>query len=297
MQYPPGFRDVDHALKGRAYCEKRRKFIDLLVSTDFCNPKEETKLEIAMNSGGVDEVLDELYRQLADKDNEIWYGPGVSLPTGTSFQISKDLNLSRINSPHLDNLVNMKNVEQTRFEGINSPTIYIGTQSSTFGLHIEDFAFESINRSLGAAEKLWFVVPPAYYGSFCLWMSKCGVPPEVSNCPSFLQHRQNFIDPRTAVKAGFPVRTVRQRVGDVVYLLPFAIHWGVNLGFTLNEAVKSCSKSWLHSGLLSKPMCQCHCRAICNTCNLTRRVGFYWGNTGDVTKVETWPAPGSYGHT
>ncbi len=60
-----------------------------------------------MNSGVVDEVLDVLFRQLADKDNEIWYGPGLSLPTDMSFEISTDLNMSRINSLYLNHLVNL----------------------------------------------------------------------------------------------------------------------------------------------------------------------------------------------
>ncbi|XP_052131163.1 uncharacterized protein LOC127751527 [Frankliniella occidentalis] len=79
----------------------------------------------------------------------------------------------------------------------------------------------------------------------------------------------NYIIERTLTAAGrnlcihllhrilHDIHSVRQRVGDVLYVLPFAIHWGVNLGFTVNEAVNCSSKSWLRSGLISRPMCRC----------------------------------------
>ncbi|XP_052131165.1 uncharacterized protein LOC127751529 [Frankliniella occidentalis] len=37
-------RIVPQVPKGREYCQKRRQFIDLLVTTDICEPKEKSKL-------------------------------------------------------------------------------------------------------------------------------------------------------------------------------------------------------------------------------------------------------------
>jgi len=133
-----------------------------------------------------------------------------------------------------------KNKDQTEFVGINTSTVYIGTEYSSFNCHIEDFVFESVNRLCAGSEKIWFVfswifttgtladwdlcyytflllllasrfiILPAYYKAFTIWFSMMGISAggTDTNCFTFPQHKHNFIDPRKVLRAGFPVRTV-----------------------------------------------------------------------------------------
>ena len=50
---------------------------------------------------------------------------------------------------------------------------------------------------------------------------------------------------------------VIQRPGDVLYVLPHAIHWGINLGLNINEGINIASASWAKSGLIAPTRCPC----------------------------------------
>ncbi|KAK3926318.1 Lysine-specific demethylase 4B [Frankliniella fusca] len=239
----------------------RKKFSSIIQSVDFSN-RPATKLEEALETGGINKLLDSFFDGFSEENFEIMYGPGLEMPSGEELGISPDMKMCDMNSPNIAALehVPIKGEATTCIPGINQPTVYVGTEYSSFNLHSEDFNFESINRMVDGSEKVWFVIPPSYQNSFTAWFSQCGVFEDGTadaQCASFLQHKHHFVDPRAVAAAGFPVRTIRQRPGDVVYLLPAAIHWGINVGFNINEAVNCASSSWVKSGRMARPACSC----------------------------------------
>ncbi|KAK3925561.1 Lysine-specific demethylase 4 [Frankliniella fusca] len=243
----------------------RKDFLEEIMPLDFSCRKRTTFLltkEEALQSGGVSKLLDTFFDGCSLEGRKIMYAPGLSMPKGKEIGMAPGLKMCHMDSPNIAKLefTDPKGKTTNSIPGINIPTVYVGTEYSSFNLHAEDFFFQSINRMVEGSDKFWFVIPPAYHNDFTVWMSQCGVCKDGSadtNCASYLQHKHFFVDPRVVVQAGFPVRTIRQRPGDVVYLLPAAIHWGINVGFNINEAVNCASSSWLKSGMMAKPPCSC----------------------------------------
>lgn len=65
---------------------------------------------------------------------------------------------------------------------------------------------------------------------------------------------------------------VVQWPGDILYLLPHVIHWGINSGINLNETVNIASASWASSGMMAPGRCGCvrylNCRIFTDSLNL-----------------------------
>jgi hypothetical protein len=138
-----------------------------------------------------------------------------------------------------------------------------------------------------------FVVPPRYYSAMCMLLASLGLSMNDRHCVVFIQHKFIWVDPRFVISMGIPVDTVShlrhffmftyksyififfhcyvniqlsctflsaqiiQLPGDIVCVLPNAVHWGVNLGLNINEAVNVASTHWALPGMLCPERCQC----------------------------------------
>lgn len=89
--------------------------------------------------------LDSLLVKLTESE-PIMYGQNIDLqPT-----------LSTTGSVKLSSMTsNIQKLAGGRHVGIVSPTVYIGTEASTFNCHREDAAFEGVNRHVAGAPKIW----------------------------------------------------------------------------------------------------------------------------------------------
>lgn len=100
--------------------------------------------ECALDSG-VGNFLNTLLGRLTDSE-PIMYGQNMDLqPT---LHTTASVELSSMSS-------NIKQLPGGRHVGIVSPTVYIGTEASTFNCHREDAAFEGVNRHIAGSPKLW----------------------------------------------------------------------------------------------------------------------------------------------
>ena len=148
------------------------------------------------------------------------------------------------------------------------------------------------------------------HDAFGSLLRKIGVSYSDMLCLVFVQHRFFWIDPRLLLKHGITVRIVSnfliaitfssiyyiqkfvlqsnqeqiffllclqiiQRPGDTVYVLPNAIHWGINLGYNMNQAVNVMSRSWALPGMLCPPRCQCAKHVDCITFVIVKYLSYY----------------------
>ncbi|KAK3911884.1 Lysine-specific demethylase 4D, partial [Frankliniella fusca] len=103
-----------------------------------------------------------------------------------------------------------------------------------------------------------FFVPPGWYDAFIWMLRNLAIPDDQKGLVCQLPHKDLWISPRTVVNCGIPVYTIVQRPGDIVYLLPNAIHWGFNVDFNVNEACNYVCPLWVLPGMLSHQRCCCH---------------------------------------
>ncbi|KAK3929793.1 Lysine-specific demethylase 4D [Frankliniella fusca] len=107
------------------------------------------------------------------------------------------------------------------------------------------------------SQDIMFGIPPRYCDAVSQFISTLPIDNDLLKLKCFLQHKQLWIDPRLLKEARIPVFTIVQKPGDIVFLLPNTIHWGVNHGFNYNEAMNYVCSSWVLPGMMAKQRCSC----------------------------------------
>ncbi|XP_026287763.2 uncharacterized protein LOC113213048 [Frankliniella occidentalis] len=231
--------------------ELRKMFKRKILRHDFLSnskEKKQTDLEKTYNASGVNGVLTEFFEQVLKRRKRILYAVNMTLEK--DLRTTKDLAMSEMRSL-------MEHLPGGPRAGINCPAVSIGQEGATFNPHIEYCAFQGVDRLIAGAPKLWFIIPPRFYSAYLQLIKKTGVDEFDMFCNSLLLHNKMFLDPRTVIQYGIPVFTVVQQPGDIVYLLPHTIHWGINLGLNINESMNIASASWAVSGMLAPGSCSC----------------------------------------
>ncbi|KAK3928796.1 Lysine-specific demethylase 4D [Frankliniella fusca] len=203
--------------------------------------------------------IDHFYRLLKQSKTVILYAANIDpVALGKAQNRSTDLNITdNASMTKMDSLIKYLGGKNTDYAGIDRPTIYVGAEGSLFQCYREDVSLQAINMHVAGSPKIWFVVPPKYYQAFCNFLMKLGLSVSERLCSSIIQHKSFFVDPRAVIAEGIPVHTIVQRPGEIVYLLPNAVHWGFNVGWNVNEAVNCASKTYANFGMLSAQRCQC----------------------------------------
>ncbi|KAK3918261.1 Lysine-specific demethylase 4D [Frankliniella fusca] len=259
-----GFYQVTTASEGsnkaheRTLRNRREEFRQDFLALDFGNP-EKSNLEQVLDAAGVGPCIDEFYARLRKRNSPIMYAANMDLKTlGEDLQVEVNLKITENASmSEMQSLIKYLGEEGDDYPGINRPTVYVGTEASLFQCHREDVSLQAINMHVAGAPKIWFVVPPKYLNAFCKVVEKLGLSAEERQCTSILQHKFFFLDPRVLLQEKIPVHTIIQRPGDIVYLLPNAVHFGFNVGWNVNEAVNCCSKTYCLPGMLAPQRCNC----------------------------------------
>lgn len=99
-----------------------------------------------MYAKGVDGALEKLFEILRDKSQKLIYAPNIC---------STEWLQTTPTSAMKDMVTNIDDLPGGPHLGITAPSIYIGSEASTFNLHIEDHAFESVNRLVAGKPKVW----------------------------------------------------------------------------------------------------------------------------------------------
>ncbi|XP_034245678.1 uncharacterized protein LOC117647819 [Thrips palmi] len=225
----------------------REMFKDDVLEHDFFNAPQ-TQLESVYEATGVEGVLDSFFRMARSKQQKLLYAVNIDLEG--ELKTTPQLSMRDMRSF-------MSHLPGEPCAGITHPAAFIGQEGTSFNPHIEDCAFQAVNRHIAGAPKMCFMIPPRFFSAFVLLLPKLGVVTNDKFCTSLLNHNYIFLDPRTVVEYGIPVFTVVQKPGDVLYLLPHTIHWGINLGLNLNESVNIASASWAKSGMIAPRRCPC----------------------------------------
>jgi len=129
----------------------------------------------------------------------------------------------------------------------------MGSPGSTFMVHAEDQNLASINYLIAGHPKIWYVVPPAYYGAVvaALTAEFAHAPggKQVTGCPQAPMHKRFLLHPDILRSVhGIPVSRVVQRPGDLMITAPGTFHWGYNSGVNLAEATNLAWDSWWSDG-------------------------------------------------
>jgi jumonji domain-containing protein 2 len=123
--------------------------------------------------------------------------------------------------------------------GIHTPYVYESGPAfgATFQIHAEDFRLSSLNH-LYEGRKIWIVIPSAAVDLAEEKLERRG------KCSQFMRHRAEFVFPAKLDRLSIPYRTIDQRPGETIVILPDAYHEGFSTGHTLAEAKNYAEESW-----------------------------------------------------
>lgn len=81
--------------------------------------------------------------------------------------------------------------------------------------------------------------------------------PRVKTCANILRHKTFLPHPDWFKMHGIPLVKIVQKPGEYIVTFPKGYHFGVNLGFCINEAVNVAIPSWINWGKVAGPKCSC----------------------------------------
>lgn len=81
--------------------------------------------------------------------------------------------------------------------------------------------------------------------------------PRVNSCANILRHKTFLPHPDWFKMHGIPLVKIVQKPGEYIVTFPKGYHFGVNLGFCINEAVNVAIPSWINWGKVASPKCSC----------------------------------------
>lgn len=145
---------------------------------------------------------------------------------------------------------------ETEIEGVTSPYLYVGLQTTAFCWHTEDQDLYSINYLHTGAPKQWYCIPPECGLKFERLAASL-LPKEHQKCSAFLRHKNIMITPETLDKHQIPYVKTTQYAGEFIITFPYAYHAGFNHGFNIAEAVNFATEHWIDYG---KNSTRCMCR-------------------------------------
>ncbi|KAK3908556.1 putative lysine-specific demethylase [Frankliniella fusca] len=224
-----------------------------IKSCDFASEDDSFELCSALRNSSLLDTVDMVMDTLENKTNHIVYvqNMDLSVPLCTT-----------ANSSMTEMVTGLEELGNMPISGFSKPPVYVGTEYSVFGCHREDMSFCALNRHIAGAPKVWFCVPPAYYGAFYTMIRNLPIPEEQTSPLCQVLHKEIWIDPRMIISCGIPVYP------DIVLLLPNTIHWGYNMCFNVNEAINLVNRSWILPGMLSHQRCKWPYRPQGNTMQL-----------------------------
>ena len=207
--------------------------------------KQSTKTNVKGSVSNIEKKFWD-FLEKSDKTNEFpMYGSGIEKSLCPKKQ--PYWNFQQLGSL----LSNLKDIS-----GINKSWLYLGSYSSLFIAHCEDYDFPGINFLHSGKSKIWYGVPPAYHNKFeemCqnIW------PEQFKKCPAFLRHKEFMVAPHILKENGVPYYRVEQKEGEIVVVAPSAYHFGFNSGWNIAEAVNFANLRWLPFG---EKAVNCHCK-------------------------------------
>lgn len=77
------------------------------------------------------------------------------------------------------------------------------------------------------------------------------------SCDDVLRHKGFLLHPEWFRMHGIPLVRIVQKPGEYIVTFPRGYHFGVNLGFNVNEACNFATPSWIDWGKVVSPMCSC----------------------------------------
>lgn len=102
--------------------------------------------EVAYDNGGVNGLLDAFNGLLFGSENRpIMYGANTNMPDLTT--------TSRLSMKDMQSYISL--VPDHPLPGTSTPLAYIGSEGSSFNPHVEDRFFQSVNRHIAGALKVW----------------------------------------------------------------------------------------------------------------------------------------------
>lgn len=76
-------------------------------------------------------------------------------------------------------------------------------------------------------------------------------------CPGVLRHKLHMLHPDWFKMHGIPLVRLVQNPGEYVVTFPRGYHFGVNIGFCVNEAINIATPRWIDWGKVASPRCSC----------------------------------------
>ena len=167
-------------------------------------------------------VVEKLFEDVENESSSRYYArDSMVAPNNTSFLNVKS---STIHSDDAANIV----------EGVNTSMWYIGGPGSTTLLHVEDGDFASMNILLTGHDKIWGII------------DKKDFPQLKQNVKSYLGNKKDcriFHKPSYLIhhnllkKWGISLQYLIQKAGDLVYVSEATMHFVVNTGLNMAEAI------------------------------------------------------------
>ena len=126
------------------------------------------------------------------------------------------------------------NVNENVVEGVNTPMWYIGGPGSLTSLHVEDGDFASINILLQGESKIWGIIDQKQFPRLAEKVKE-HVNDE-KECHLF--HKPGYIIHHSLLKEwNIDMENFIQEVGDLVYISEATLHFVVNTGLNMAEAI------------------------------------------------------------
>jgi hypothetical protein len=100
---------------------------------------------ILESEAGVNGALNCLFSRLNKRDHKMLYGTSITLES--TVHTSRNL--------YMDGMKSYISLLEEPCAGITSSTVFLGQEGTCFNLHIEDCAFEIVNRHVAGAPKVW----------------------------------------------------------------------------------------------------------------------------------------------
>ncbi|CCD24341.1 histone demethylase NDAI_0D00270 [Naumovozyma dairenensis CBS 421] len=159
---------------------------------------------------------------------------------------------------HPMNLINLptakgsllKELRYKNISGLTLPWLYVGSKFSTFCWHMEDQYTLSANYQHEGSPKIWYSIPPIYYGIFnSLIFDIC--PDLTFKQPDILHQLISLISPydKRFQKERIKCYKAIQNPNEYIITFPHCYHSGFNTGYNLNEAVNFTTDFWVPYGI------------------------------------------------
>ncbi|XP_034250837.1 lysine-specific demethylase 4A-like [Thrips palmi] len=262
--------DVYQVVRGVCTDEERKKFVEEATNKASYINQDQSCCSQALTSG-IDCIRKHYFdviRESAQSNDQcegtnnngkkvstVLYGSGIQLDRRQSLRVCDSLSMSKLGT--------VLDLIDEKYDGVAYPYVYSGTAHSIFPWHIEDASLWSINYLMKGASKLWFAIPPKYFGTVDKIASSSRIHKAHSSCRAVLvDHKCLLVDPELfKQKFGVPYITVVQKPGDFILTFPFALHSGGNMGNNLAVASNFGDPDWVEEAIYA-PVCSCNLNQV-----------------------------------